>query len=156
MRSEIFEYVRKCESCQRDKPAQTTRVGFHSAELSSRPMERLFIDFMGPLVRSKRGNTAILVVVDGFSKFVRFYPTRALTAQVVCDKLGKLYFPAYGTPSSVVSDNAQAFRSRLFRDMFPVGDTAYHHYSILPSGISCGASKSKPESRIKDFLSCVA
>ena len=80
-------------------------------------MERLFVDFMGPLVRSKRGNTAILVVVDGFSKFVMFYPTRALTAQAVCDKLEKWYFPAYGTPSSVVSDNAQAFRSRLFRDM---------------------------------------
>jgi hypothetical protein len=80
-------------------------------------MERIFIDLMGPLVRSKRGNTAILVVVDGFSKFVVFYPTRALTAQVVCDKLEKFYFPAYGTPSSVVSDNAQAFRSRLFRDM---------------------------------------
>jgi hypothetical protein len=117
MRSEIFEYVKKCELCQSAKPAQSTQIGLHSAEPSSIPMERIFIDFMGPLVRSKRGNTAILVVVDGFSKFVVFYPTRALTAQAVCDKLERGYFPAYGTPSSVVSDNAQAFRSRSFRDM---------------------------------------
>jgi hypothetical protein len=70
MRKDVFEYVRKCELCQRAKPAQNMRVGLHSAEPCSEPMEKLFVDFVGPLVRSKRGNIAILVVVDAFSKFV--------------------------------------------------------------------------------------
>jgi hypothetical protein len=116
MRKEVFEYVRKCELCQRAKPAQNVRVGLHSAEPCSEPMERLFVDFVGPLVRSKRGNIAILVVVDGFSKFVCFYPVRRITAQVVLDCLERSFFPAYGTPKCVVTDNARVFCCGLFRD----------------------------------------
>jgi hypothetical protein len=70
MRKDVFDYVRKCELCQRAKPAQNAHVGLYSANPCAEPMEKLFIDFVGPLVRSKRGNIAILVVVDAFSKFV--------------------------------------------------------------------------------------
>jgi hypothetical protein len=70
MRAEIFDYVRKCELCQRAKPAHDVRVGLHSAQPSSQPMDKLFIDFVGPLIRSKRHNIAIFVVVDAFSKFL--------------------------------------------------------------------------------------
>jgi len=50
---EIFDYVRKCDLCQRAKPAQDARVGMHAANPCSQPMERLFIDFVGPLTHSK-------------------------------------------------------------------------------------------------------
>jgi len=69
LRTEIFNYVRRT-TCQRAKPDQDTRVGLHSASPSSQRMERLFIDFVCPLTRTKRGNIAILVIVDAFSKFV--------------------------------------------------------------------------------------
>jgi hypothetical protein len=72
MRSDIFSCVKKCELCFRSKPAQNTRVGMHTARPSTEPMEKLFIDFVGPLVSSKRGNIVILVVVDAFSKFAVF------------------------------------------------------------------------------------
>jgi hypothetical protein len=80
-------------------------------------MERLFIDFVGPLVRTKRGNTAILVVLDAFSKFVCFYPVRAISSKVVSYCLEGCFFPAYGTPNSVVTDDA-----RVFCGAFPVGN----------------------------------
>ena len=117
MRKDVFDYLRKCELCQRAKPAQNMRVGLHSAEPCSEPMEKLFVDFVGPLVRSKRGNFAILVVVDAFSKFVFFYPVRRITAQGVLDCLERSFFPAYGTPKCVVTDNARVFCCRLFRDL---------------------------------------
>ena len=117
MREDVFKYVQQCELCQRAKPAQNTRVGFHSAKPSSYPMERLFIDFVGPLVRSKRGNIAILVVVDAFSKFANFYPVRNITSRVVLECLERRFFSAYGTPKSVVTDNARVFCCKSFRDM---------------------------------------
>jgi hypothetical protein len=75
-RADIFDYVRCCDLCQRAKSAQDTRVRLHSADPSSQPMEKLFIDFVGPLVRSKRGDIAILVILNAFSKFVSFCPVR--------------------------------------------------------------------------------
>ena len=66
MTAEIFEYVRRCELCQRAKPAQDKSVGLHSDKSSTQPMGKLFIDFVGPLVRCKRGNIPILVILDAF------------------------------------------------------------------------------------------
>jgi hypothetical protein len=85
MRKEVFGYVWQCDLCQRAKPAQDSHVGLHSASPVAERMQRLFIDFFGALTRSESWNIAILVVVDGFSKFVSFFPVRRITAQVVCD-----------------------------------------------------------------------
>jgi hypothetical protein len=77
-------------------------------------LERVFIDFMGPLVHTKRENQAILIVIDSFFKFVAFYPVCNITSTVVCDILESRYFMAYGVPKSIVSDNAKVFRSKAF------------------------------------------
>jgi len=66
LKDEVFKYVEQCDLCQRAKPAQNMKVGLHSATPASYPLERVFIDFMGPLVRTKKGNQAILVVMDSF------------------------------------------------------------------------------------------
>jgi hypothetical protein len=77
---------------------------------------------MGPLVRTKKGNQAILVVMDSFSKFVAFYPVRNITSAVVCDVLEHKYFMNYGVTKSLVSDNARVFKSKLFYDFFSMGN----------------------------------
>jgi hypothetical protein len=64
-----------------------TRVCLHCAQPVSRPMDRLFIDFVGPLARLKWDNIAILVVADSFSRFVSFCPVRKITSQAVVDYL---------------------------------------------------------------------
>jgi hypothetical protein len=80
-------------------------------------MDKLFIDFVGPLTRTKRGNIAILVIVDGFSKFVSFYPVKRVSSGVVVECLERAYFPAYGKPQSIVTDNASVFRCKQVRDL---------------------------------------
>jgi hypothetical protein len=66
MRAEVCKFVRGCQDCQRAKPVQDS---LHSSEIATRPLERVFIDFFGPIVRSRSGNIAILVVLDGFYNF---------------------------------------------------------------------------------------
>ena len=55
-------------------------------------MERLFMDFVGPLTRTKCGNVVILVILDAFSKFVFFRLVRTITSQVVID-CKECFFP---------------------------------------------------------------
>jgi hypothetical protein len=52
----------------------------NSSQVVTRPLERVFIVFVGPIVRSRRGNIAVLVVLDGFSKFIAMYPVRKITS----------------------------------------------------------------------------
>jgi hypothetical protein len=80
-------------------------------------MERIFIDFVGPLIRSRRGNVAILAVLDGFSKFVSMYPVRRISSDVVKKCLIERFIPSYGVPQSCVSDNATVFKSKMFYDL---------------------------------------
>ena len=103
--------------CQRAKPAQNTNVGLHAAQPPSQPMEKVFIDFVGPLTRTKRGHSAILVLLDGFSKFVVFYPVRRISSQVVVESLERSYFPIYGTQHSIVTDNASVFCCKQVRQL---------------------------------------
>ena len=72
---------------------------------------------MGPLTRTKQGNSAILAILDGFSKFVVFYPVRRMSSQVITDCLERNYFPAYGTPIAIVTDNTKVFRSKQVRHL---------------------------------------
>ena len=109
MRNDIFLYVRKCHLCQRIKPAQNTQVGLHTSQPPTQPMERVYIDFVGPLTRTKRGHCAILAILDGFSKFVVFYPVRKISSQTVVECLERSYFPNYSIPQVIVTDNASVF-----------------------------------------------
>jgi len=118
-----FQRVRNCYLCQRGKPAPKTYVGLHAAETSAKPLEKLFVDFIGPLTRTKCGNSAILVVLGSVSKFVTIFPVRRMASSVVIDCLVKGYFPAYGTPTSIVTHNARVFRSKEGKDLcFRWGD----------------------------------
>ena len=112
----VKDYVAQCEVCLRSKPAATTKVGLHSAEIQQRPMQRLFVDFMGPMVRTKKGNQVILSIVDGFSKFVWMFPLGRISAQLVVDRLSLDIIGVFGVPESIVSDNASVFKSKIFQD----------------------------------------
>jgi hypothetical protein len=80
-------------------------------------MERIFVDFVGPVVTSRKGNVALFVVLDGFSKFVSLYPVRKISSDVAKNCLVEEFFPAYGVPQTIVSDNATVFKSRTFYNL---------------------------------------
>jgi hypothetical protein len=82
LRDDIFRYIRQCDLCQRAKPARDNKVGLHTSTPASYPLERVFIDFIRPLIRTKRGNQAILVVIDSFSKSVTFFPVCNTTSAI--------------------------------------------------------------------------
>ena len=66
---------------------RTLRWGYTSVL----PLERVFTDFIGHLVCTKRRNQVILVLKDSFSKFVAFYPVHNITSAIVCDILESQY-----------------------------------------------------------------
>jgi hypothetical protein len=78
-------------------------------------MQKIFIEYVGKLPRSKTGNTAILVCVDAFSKFVWMIPVREMTSRNTIKALQEKIFASFSVPEVLVSDNAQYFISREFK-----------------------------------------
>ena len=92
------------------------------SEVAQRPMQKIFIDYVGKLPRSKAGNTALVVCVDAFSKFVWLIPVRETMTKATIKALKEKIFCSFSVPELLVSDNVQCFTSQEFRHfLFWVG-----------------------------------
>jgi hypothetical protein len=116
MDADIAARVKACRACGLSKPAQNTHYGMLASEVASRPMEKLFIDFVGKFPRSKAGNAYALVCVDAFTKFVWIFPVREASTATTIRVLNSI-FAIFGVSEVLVSDNASQFTSRDFRRM---------------------------------------
>lgn len=108
MNADITRRVKKCEVCALSKPAQNMLLGKLASMVAERPMQKLNVDFVGPLVRSKQGNLHIFVCTDSFTKFVWFWPVRSATADSAIKCL-KLLFQSFGFSECLTSDNGKHF-----------------------------------------------
>jgi transposase InsO family protein len=116
MDNDIATRVKACMVCGLSKPARNTHYGMLSSEVASRPMEKLFIDFVGKFPRSKSGHAYALVCVDAFTKFVWIFPVREASTATTIRALNTI-FASFGLPEVLVSDNASQFVAHTFRRM---------------------------------------
>jgi len=75
-------------------------------------MERLNLDFKGPL-QSNSNNNYLLVVIDEYLRFPFVFPCRDMTTSTVIKCLDR-FFALCGTAGFVHSDNGPAFTSKEF------------------------------------------
>uniref|UniRef100_A0A1X7U6T0 Integrase zinc-binding domain-containing protein n=1 Tax=Amphimedon queenslandica TaxID=400682 RepID=A0A1X7U6T0_AMPQE len=61
---DVAQYCKSCEICQRSRRKNPVKVGMIPLPLKTHPFERIAMDLVGPLPRSKRGNRYILTIVD--------------------------------------------------------------------------------------------
>lgn len=115
MDKEIRKRIQGCETCAISKPPQNSQVGFLASHVVQKPFQRMYIDFVGPLPRSKAGNKFVLVCVDAFTRFVWLVPSGGATTQIVINKLQNI-FGTFGPPETLVTDNATAFTSNQFKE----------------------------------------
>lgn len=119
MARQVRDYIRSCDICKETKAANTIlRPPMGKQILVDQPWQRLYIDFLGPYPRSKRGNTTVLILLDQFSKFVVLKPVRKATAQEFVKFLETDIFHLFGVPESILSDNGSQFRSHLLKNLF--------------------------------------
>lgn len=79
------------------------------------PFHTLHIDHVGPFDPSNKGHKYLLVMVDGFTKFCRLYPTKTTNTIEAINHL-KSYFRQYSKPLRIVSDRGTCFTSKKFKE----------------------------------------
>ena len=112
-----LEDVRRC--CSECSTCSELKPKFYIPESNSfikatQPMERLNIDFKGPLT-SLSVNKYFLCVVDEFSRFPFCFPCRDVSADTVIGCLETL-FALFGTCSYIHSDRGASFMSRRLKE----------------------------------------
>lgn len=113
--SAVNSFVRSCTTCQRNKSSRTLPPGpLRPLEIPTQPWQSISIDRIVQLPPSN-GFTAIVVIVDRFTKMALFVPSHdSFSAQ----DLGNLMFDKvllrFGCPREIISDRGPEFASQLW------------------------------------------
>lgn len=114
LRKYVKEYIAACTSCCYNKIKGGKPEGeLHYAPIEPIPFRQIHIDHLGPLVKSKKGNSYILAISDAFTKYVVVKAVRNTKSLPVINILNELsgYF---GLPKRIISDRGTAFTASMF------------------------------------------
>lgn len=113
MTSLVQSTLKSCETCKHVKARNySIHVPMGKSRDAKFPFQLVAMDHWGPVTKSRRGNTYLLVVVDVFSKYVLLHPCRSGKANEVIGFLEQEVFLKFGVPERLLSDNARAFMGR--------------------------------------------
>ncbi|XP_011707937.1 PREDICTED: uncharacterized protein K02A2.6-like [Wasmannia auropunctata] len=96
---------------------QAKPAGLAHATPVTRPWQQVTMDLVGPLPRSKKGNTWLLNIQDRFTKWVEMCPLRRATAPAVTDCIEKNLIYRHGCPESIHSDNGTQLRAKQLTEL---------------------------------------
>lgn len=115
---QVREFINRCVTCKESNPANMVLKPPMGKEPNvCRPFQRIYIDFLGPYVRSKRGNGFIFIILDYFSKYVILKPMTKANTKNVTNFLIQEVFYKFGCPETLISDNGQQFVSKEFAEL---------------------------------------
>lgn len=146
MRKDIARYVSDCKVCKACKQRNIiTRPIMGREKLAERPWQIISVDYMGPLPRSRKGNTSLLVITDWFSKFVLLFPQKQAKACKLIEVLENEVFLMYGVPQYIISDNGSQFIAKSYKKLLSI-------YSITPWYNSLYHPQNNPTERVNKVL----
>ena len=104
MKYEAELFAKNCYSCGTlKKPPKRPNAALTMTGTSTR-MQKISIDIVGKLPRTKRGNVFFLSVLDCFTKFAWAFPLSKITSESIADKLITNVFSVFGLPLQIQSD----------------------------------------------------
>jgi len=114
MAADAAHTVRECIPCSKNRLRLLKQAGAMRLFRAVKPLEDLAIDILGPLPKSTKGYTFILVITDRFTKLTQAVPLRSIKALDVSIALVNEWIFKYGAPKRLLSDNGSQFISDLF------------------------------------------
>ncbi|KAK3535142.1 hypothetical protein QTP70_004797 [Hemibagrus guttatus] len=105
VRQDIEDFVRTCSTCAQTRGSRQLPEGLlEPLPVPRHPWSHISIDFLTDLPNSG-GFTAVMVVIDQFSKACKLVPMKRLpTALQTADALFQHVFQNFGLPEDIVSD----------------------------------------------------
>ncbi|CAJ1087392.1 uncharacterized protein LOC118469438 [Xyrichtys novacula] len=118
LKSDVAKFCRSCHVCQlAGKPNQTIPPApLHPIPTIGEPFERVILDCVGPLPRSKTGNQYLLTIMCAATRYPEAVPLRKITSSSVVKALTK-FFSTFGLPRVIQTDQGTNFQSRLFKQV---------------------------------------
>ena len=133
LKSDVSQHCKSCHTCQMvGKPNQTIpKAHLRTIPAFDEPFNRIIIDCVGPLPKTKSGCQYLLTIMCASTRFPEAIPLRNIKTKTIVKALVK-FFTFVGLPRSVQSDQGSNFMSGTFQQvMYELGikqykSSAYH------------------------------
>lgn len=131
MKRDIAQWVKCCLTCQQSKVHRHVTAPLEQYPLPERRFEHLNIDITGPFPVSN-GYTALLTVVDRFTRWPEAIPLKGTSAEECARGLLHQWVSRFGVPATITSDRGRQFESEVFTELmnllgiFRTRTTSYH------------------------------
>ena len=140
MKSHIKQFVARCPTCQRMKPANKSAARPHLPEMRfyPHPFHTVVVDVVEDLPLTPDHHNAVITVVDRLTKFVVYIPIHTTwSATKQARVLPDCVVYRYHTPSVIHTDNGPAYRKLFSAYCTALGishktGTPYHSQSQGP------------------------
>lgn len=115
LRAAAKQKVKTCMICNQFNPGKGTKVEQGGFQPPDHPFEVLQMDYIQ--MERCRGHKYVLVVVCALTRWTEAYPVPDYTATTTAKQLVREFFPRYGLPRVIYSDNGQPFSSELMKQV---------------------------------------
>ena len=136
MRRDIDNYVRQCESCQKNKIWRKNKIPMKITTTASEPFEKVYIDIV-VFAESDFGNRYALVMQDDLTRYLVVAPMDTQDAETVAKTFVENYICRFGAPLELVTDQGSNFMSAVFKKVCKllkikkINTSAYHPQANL-------------------------
>ena len=129
---DVADHCRQCEVCRRSAGRRDwIRAEMIPMPPIEKPFQRIAMDIVGPLPRSRAGNKYILTICDYATHYPEAIPLPSTEAERIAKELVKL-FACVSIPDEILSDQGTNFMSTLLQEIYQtlhikrIRTTPYH------------------------------
>jgi transposase InsO family protein len=114
---DVTQFCESCVECLEAKTAIHTKAPMTLRDYTPSLFHTLQIDHMVGLPKTSKGNTAICMTIDVFSKYLIAWPTKSLSAEALSHEFYTNVCCVIGAPNTLCSDNGTCFTANMFQNM---------------------------------------
>jgi len=122
MRQQIKSFIKKCPCCQKMSVIKTPINTLKYTLSTYAPMQRVSIDTINFNIPDINGNTAVIVIIDCFSRWVELYAAQDYTALSAAQALLN-FIGRYGVPADIHSDRGTQYLNDLLSQLYQLMGT---------------------------------
>jgi len=117
LRADVVKFCKTCPECQLTSNRLPSKAPLQPLPVMGVPFERLAMDIVGPVEKSRAGHRFMLVVSDYATKYPEVFPLRTIGAKQVATCLIEL-FSRVGFPREILTDCGTNFTSNLLKQVY--------------------------------------
>ncbi len=117
MHLDIEKWVKECPTCQQHNRNYNKIAGKLAPIMAERPFQIIGMDILTDLPKTNRGNIAIVLFTDYYTKWVEAFALTDYTAVQVASKLITGIVCRHGAPERIISDRGSQFTTDVFREL---------------------------------------